>query len=159
MNHTRNYGDFKPMSDKIPPTLVEGQTWRSYEKKVLEWLRMSTVPPHKTTAAIVGPGLERRQIIKGLAEKISKDFSYLDKFSVEDLPSGWILENWTIQNKWKVYTPGREELEPVKYQALWDKVDIEKKYKATRAFLNHMRETQRLGTLQEKLRRLRFLVR
>ena len=41
MSFTRNYGDYKSMNYKNPPVLLEGQTWRIYWKKVLEWLRMT----------------------------------------------------------------------------------------------------------------------
>ena len=121
--YSRPYGEFKGMNDRSPPILTEGQTWRQYGKRAIEWLKLTSVLPHRTTATIAGLGLVKHPVIKQLAEGMVDNFSYMDAFEPEDLPRNWPREIWEREHL--QYTPGNPEFNKEKYATLWDQVSLE----------------------------------
>ena len=104
------------MNDRNPPILTEGQTWRQYEKRVIEWLKLTSVLPHRTTATIAGLGLEKHAVIKQLADGMVDKYSYMDAFEADDLPDEWPREAWEADHL--QYTPGNPEFNKEKYATL-----------------------------------------
>ena len=135
------------ISQTKPPVMLETQTWKSYEEKVLEWLRMTSIAPDKVVGNIVNMGLQKHTILHKLATGFMDEYDFPDEFDESDLPRNWLKNGEDWEDICGPYTYYDRSFDKLKYDALWGIIRMDRWFQAARQFLARVTESQRLGKL------------